>query len=86
MVQRPVMSDLLVSAILTAFTMVRLLRGPWLRNPQYLASGIVGAIVGALLLHGFWPAADDDFIVGGLTGIFGSWAGMVLFDAILGMA
>ncbi len=86
MVQRPIMSDLLLSAILTTFTMVRLLRGPWLRNPQYLASGIVGAIVGILLLHGFWPAADDDFIVGGVTGIFGSWAGMAVFDTILGMA
>ncbi|UDL89946.1 hypothetical protein LGH82_00580 [Mesorhizobium sp. PAMC28654] len=86
MVQRPITSDLLLSAVLTAFTMVRLLRGPWLRNPQYLASGIVGAIVGVLLLHGIWPAADDDFIVGGVTGIFGSWAGMAVFDTILGMA
>jgi membrane associated rhomboid family serine protease len=66
--------------------MVRLLRGPWLRNPQYLASGIVGAVVAALLLHAFWPAADDDFIVGGVTGILGSWAGMALFDTILGAA
>ncbi|WP_245429148.1 hypothetical protein [Mesorhizobium sp. WSM3860] len=80
------MSDILLPAIFTAFTMVRVLKGPWLRNPQYLASGILGAIVGALLLHAFWPAYDDDFIVGGATGIFGSWAGMVLFDAILGVA
>lgn len=86
MVQRPIMSDLLVSAIFTAFTMVRLLKGPWLRNPQYLASGIVGAVVGTLLLHRFGPGFDDDFIVGGATGIFGSWAGMALFDTILSMA
>ncbi|MDX8434890.1 MULTISPECIES: hypothetical protein [Mesorhizobium] len=86
MVQRPTMSDLLLSAIFTAFTMVRVLKGRWLRNPQYLASGIVGAIVAALLLHAFWPAADDDLIVGGATGIFGSWAGMAVFDAILGLA
>jgi hypothetical protein len=80
------MSDLLLSAVFTAFTMVRLLKGPWLRNPQYLACGIVGAIVGALALHAFWPAYDDDFIIGGVTGIFGSWAGMALFDAVLGIA
>lgn len=80
------MSDLLLSAVFTAFTMVRVLKGPWLRNPQYLACGILGAIVGALVLNGFWPAYADDFIVGGVTGIFGSWAGMALFDAILGMA
>ncbi|OBQ89673.1 hypothetical protein A9K66_16995 [Mesorhizobium sp. AA23] len=86
MVQGPNMSDILLPAIFTAFTVVRVLKGPWLRNPQYLASGILGAIVGALLLHAFWPAYDDDVIVGGGTGIFGSWAGMALFDAILGVA
>ena len=86
MVQGPNMSDILLPAIFTAFTMVRVLKGPWLRNPQYLASGILGAIIGALLLHAFWPAYDYDFIVGGVTGIFGSWAGMALFDAILGVA
>ncbi|MDX8478119.1 hypothetical protein RFN28_06450 [Mesorhizobium sp. VK24D] len=80
------MSDLLLSAVFTAFTMVRVLKGPWLRNPQYLATGILGAIVGALVLHGFWPAYDDDFIFGGVTGIFGSWGGIALFDAILGNA
>ena len=80
------MSDLLLSAMLTAFPMVRVLKGSWLRNPQSLACGILGAIVAALVLHSFWPAYDDDFIVGGVTGIFGSWAGMALFDAILGIA
>ncbi|WP_246675250.1 hypothetical protein [Mesorhizobium sp. B2-3-4] len=80
------MSDLLLSAVFTAFTMVRLLKGPWLRNPQYLAAGIVGAVLGTLVLHAVWPAADDDFIVGGVTGIFGSWAAMALFDTITDMA
>ncbi|WP_244620043.1 hypothetical protein [Mesorhizobium sp. NFR06] len=85
------MSDLLLSAVFTAFTMVRVLKGSvlkgsWLRNPQYLATGILGAIAGALLLNAYWPAYDDDFIVGGVTAIFGSWAGMALFDAILGIA
>ncbi|TPM96150.1 hypothetical protein [Mesorhizobium sp. B2-1-3A] len=64
MVQRPIMSDLLLSGIFTAFTMVRLLKGPWLRNSQCLATGITG----------------------GATGIFGSWTGMALFDAIQGIA
>jgi hypothetical protein len=74
------MSDILFSAVTTGFFMVRLVKGPWRRNPQYLASAICGAIVGALALHLFWPAMDDDFIVGGLTGLAGSWAGMALFD------
>lgn len=79
------MSELLFSAILTAFTMVRVIKGSWLRNPQYLAAGIAGAVVGTLVLHSFWPAYDDDFIIGGVVGIFGSWAGMALFDGVVGM-
>ncbi|KRB22601.1 MULTISPECIES: hypothetical protein [Mesorhizobium] len=64
MVQRPIMSDLLLAGIFTAFTMVRLLKGPWPRISQCLATGITG----------------------GVTGIFGSWTGMTLFDAIPGIA
>ncbi len=78
------MSELLLSAILTAFTMVRIIKGPWMRNPQYLAAGIAGSVVGALILHAYWPAYDDDFIVGGVVGIAGSWGGMLLFDTTLG--
>jgi hypothetical protein len=79
------MSELLLSAILTAFTMVRIIKGPWLRNPQYLAAGIAGSVVAALVLHTYWPGFEDDFIVGGVVGIAGSWGGMVLFDTALGM-
>lgn len=64
MVQRSIMSDLLLSDIFTAFHMVRLLKGPWLRNSQCLAIGIIG----------------------GVTGVFGSWTGMALLDAVLGIA
>jgi hypothetical protein len=79
------MSELLLSAIFTAFTMVRIIKGPWLKNPQYLAAGIAGAIVGTLVLHSYWPDLDGDFIVGGIAGIAGSWGGMLLFDTALGM-
>ena len=43
------MSDLLLSAMLAVFTMVRVLKGSWLRNPRYLACGILGATVAANL-------------------------------------
>jgi hypothetical protein len=36
------------------------------------------------MLHLFWPAMDDSFFVGGVTGLAGSWAGMELFDVALG--
>jgi glycerol uptake facilitator-like aquaporin len=78
------MAELLFSAVTTAFMMVRLFRGPWRRNPQYLAAAICGAIVAALVLHAVWPAMDDSFVVGGITGIAGSWAAMTLFDKALG--
>ena len=56
-----IMSELLLSAIFTAFSMVRLIKGPWLRNPQYLAAGIAGSILGALVLHTYWPGLRRRF-------------------------
>jgi hypothetical protein len=63
--------------------MVRLLKGPWIRNPQYLAAAIAGSVVGSLLLHAGWPGLDGDFVAGGIVGIAGPIAGIVLFDAVL---
>ncbi len=77
------MSELLFSAVLGSFFMVRLFRGPWLRNPQYLAASIAGAVAGTLILHFGWPALDGDFIAGVIVGAVGPLAGMALFDALL---
>jgi len=79
------MAELLFSAVTTAFVMVRLVKGPWLRNPQYLACSICGSVVAALLLHALWPAMVGSFIVGGITGLAGAWGAMALFDAVLGV-
>jgi hypothetical protein len=80
------MSQLLLSAVLGSFFIVRLFKGPWVRNPHYLAAAIVGSVLGTLLLHAFWPALDGDFIASGAVGIAGPIAGMLLFDAVLGAA
>jgi hypothetical protein len=80
------MSELLLSAVSTGFLTVRIFKGPWRRNPQYLAAAIAGSVLGALLLHRFGPDFDDDLIVGGVTGVVGSWLAMTLFDAIVGYA
>lgn len=77
------MSELLFSAVLGSFFMVRLFRGPWRRNPQYLAAAIAGSVAGTLILHAFWPALDGDFIAGAIIGAVGPIAGMALFDAFL---
>jgi hypothetical protein len=78
------MSDILFSAVTTGFFMVRLFRGPGLKNPQYLAAAICGSVLAALTLHLFWPVMDDSFVVGGGAGLAGSWAGMALFDLAVG--
>jgi hypothetical protein len=77
------MSDLLLSAVFGSFIVVRLMKGPWLKNPQYLAAAILGSIVGALLMHSYWPGLDDDLIASSITGLAGPIAGMLLFDAVL---
>lgn len=78
------MSEIIFSAVTTGFFMVRLFKGPWVRNPQYLAAAICGSVLAALMLHLFWPAMDDSFMVGGATGLAGSWGGIALFDAAIG--
>lgn len=77
------MSELLISAVLGSFFMVRLFRGSWLRNPQYLAASIAGSVACTLTLHACWPVLDGDFIAGVIIGTLGPLAGMALFDAFL---
>jgi len=78
------MSGILLSALFNGFLTVRLMKGPWLRNPQYLAAAIVASVLAMLILQAFWPGMEDDFVIGNLVGIAGSCAGMLAFDAILG--
>ena len=78
------MAEILFSAVCTAFMMVRFIKGPWARNPQYLACAICGSVVAALVLHAFWPSMEDSFVVGGITGFAASWGAIAIFDAALG--
>ncbi len=71
------------SALFNSFFVVRIVKGPWRRNPQYLAVAMVGSILATLTLKAFWPGMEDSFIIGGLVSFGGSWAGMMLFDAVL---
>lgn len=80
------MSEILLSSVLSGFFMVRVVKGPWLRNPQYLAASIAGSILATLILHAVWPDADGDLIFSSLAAFGGSFAGIVLFDAALGVA
>ena len=79
------MAELLLSALFTAFPMVRLIKGSWLQNPHYLASAFTGAMAFLLGLQAYWPGMENDFFVGSLAGAAGSWGGMVLFDVVIGL-
>ena len=79
------MAEILLSALFNGFFMVRVVKGPWLRNPQYLAVAIAGCMLAMLGLKAFWPGLEDDFIVGNLVGLGGCMSGMLAFDAALGL-
>ena len=76
------MFDMLLSALSASALLVRLVKGPWMRNPQYLAAGIVGAAAISLVLASFAPDMENSFLVGGVAGIAGAWAGIAAFDLI----
>ena len=80
------MSEILFSSVLSGFFMVRVVKGPWMRNPQYLAASIAGSVVATLLLHAVWPEVDGDFMFSSLAAFAGAFGGIVLFDTVLGVA
>lgn len=76
------MTEALLTALSSAFLLVRVIKGPWMRNPQYVASAIVGAIAVLLVIGSFAPDLQNDLVVGGLAGAGGAWMGIVAFDLI----
>lgn len=77
------MPDIVFSALSTAFLLVRLVKGPWKRYPQYVAAALIGALAVGLFMAKFMPDIGNDFVVGGLSGLGGAWAGIAAFDAIV---
>ena len=75
---------IVLSAVLSSFFAVRILKGHWMRNPQYLAVAIVGSVVGALLLHAGWPGFDEDFILPTIVSFVGSCVAVFAFDQVIG--
>ena len=76
------MPTLVLSALVSSFTFVRLLKGPWSRNPQFLAAAMIGAIVFSLAGDHFYPGSGDDFITGNIITFSGSAAGIFLFGLL----
>lgn len=78
------MPTLILSAVLSSFTFVRLFKGPWARNPQYLAAAMIGSAVVSLIGEGYFPGSGDDFLTANLLACVGSAAGIFLFGVIAG--
>ncbi len=78
------MPSILVSAVLSAFFATRLLKGAWVRNPQYLALSMVGSLAGILVLHSGWPQFDDGFVVPNAVSLAGAFVAVFAFDRAIG--
>lgn len=76
------MSAIVFAALSSAFFLVRIVKGPWMRNPQYVAAATIGAVALSLGLYLYSPGLEDNLIVGGLVGAAGAWAGIAAFDLI----
>ena len=80
------MPSLIISALISSFTFVRLLKGPWLRNPHYLAAAMIGSVAVMLLGDKFDPGSADDMISGTLLAFAGSAAGVFLMGRVSGQS
>ncbi|MFZ1773496.1 MAG: hypothetical protein WAT78_06010 [Rhizobiaceae bacterium] len=78
------MPGILLSALFSCFTMVRIAKGPWMRNPQYLAVSLVGSVLAMLALNAYSPGMADEFVAGTLAAMAGAYAGIAAFDLALG--
>lgn len=77
------MPSVLISAILSSFLLVRLIKGPWLRYPQYLAVAMICSGFAAIIAASFSPELADSLIVGNLIQFAGAFAGIQLFDKVV---
>lgn len=78
------MPDLVISALVSSFTFVRLLKGPWLRHPQFLAAAMIGSVVASLLVQSIDPATADGMIGSTIVAFAGSAAGIFLLGQVIG--
>lgn len=73
-----------LSAVFSALVSVRILKGSWMRYPQYLALSIIGGLIALLLLHQGWPQFDDDMILPTIAAFVGACASVFAFDQTMG--
>ncbi|MCC0028416.1 MAG: hypothetical protein R3D65_11375 [Zhengella sp.] len=72
----------LLSAVLSAFFLVRILKGPWFRHPHYLGLAIIGSIAGKLLVASFAPDLASGMVAGSLAPLIGAAIAIMAFDRV----
>lgn len=78
------MPDLIISALVSSFTFVRLLKGSWLRYPQFLAAAMIGSVVVSVLADKLDPGSADGLINSTVFAFAGSAAGIFLLGQMIG--
>lgn len=74
------------NALFSSFFLVRVVKGGWTRNPQYLAVALVSSMIALIGLHAWSPGAEDSLILGNVAALAGAWLGILLFDQIMDAA
>ena len=78
--------DIILSALFSSFFIVRVIKGPWMRNPQYLAVSIFGSAAAMIVLNAISPGAADEFILGNGAAFAGAFLSIAAFDFAAGLA
>ena len=73
------MPTFVYSAIVASFVLVRLVKGPWTSNVQFVVAGIVGAMLAALAGDYLYPGTTDDVILRYMVSLCGGGFGIYLF-------
>ena len=79
------MPDIILSALFSSFFIVRVIKGPWMANPQYLAISIFGSATAMLMLNAVAPGAADEFIAGNGAAFAGAYLSIAAFDIAIGL-
>ena len=78
------MAEVFITALFLSFTLVRLIKGSWSRNPGHVAASIFGGMVGLILLMVYSPGSQTDWVSGNASAAAGAWCAMLLFDRLSG--
>ena len=76
------MIEILIGALSSAFFLVRIVKGPWTRHPQFVAAAAIGAMVASLILYKIAPDLEYNLIVGSIAGLVGAGIGIFTFDRL----